>query len=46
MSAEMDRWEREQQKKHTREKRIRRDVRRLIREVRNEPNVKDEPRHE
>jgi hypothetical protein len=39
LSAEMDRWEREQQKKHTRDKRIRRDVRRLIREVReSEPN--------
>lgn len=34
MSPEMDRWECEQQKKHTREKRIRRDVRTLIREVR------------
>lgn len=33
MSTEMDRWECEQQKKHTREKRIRRDVRTLIREV-------------
>lgn len=43
MSAEMDRWEREQQKKHTREKRIRRDVRRLIREVRDEQNKNDEP---
>lgn len=44
MSAEMDRWEREQQKKHTREKRIRRDVRTLIREVREaSPNERAEP---
>lgn len=33
MSPEMDKWEREQQKKHTREKRIKRDVKKLIREV-------------
>ena len=38
MSAEMDRWECEQQKKHTREKRIRRDVKKLIREVRDSQN--------
>lgn len=33
MSAEMDRWEREQQRKHTYEKRVKRGVRTLLREL-------------
>lgn len=42
MSPEMDRWEREQQRKHTYEKRVRRDVRKLIREVTDDSSPNNE----
>ncbi len=45
MSAEMDKWEREQQRKHTYEKRVHRDVKTLIREVSN-PKTSDAQRSE
>jgi hypothetical protein len=45
MSAEMDKWEREQQRKHTEAKRVRRTFRRLGRELaQSSQNVLDEPR--
>ena len=40
MSAEMDKWEREQQRKHTAAKRVRRNFRRLGRELaQSSPNI-------
>lgn len=45
MSAEMDKWERDQQRKHTEAKRVRRMFRRLGRELtQSSPNVQSEPR--
>lgn len=45
MSADMDKWERDQQRKHTEAKRVRRTFRRLGRELtQSSPNTGDEPR--
>lgn len=43
LSPEMDRWERDQQKKHTRNKRYMRNVRKLLREVREARSSGDHP---
>lgn len=45
MSADMDKWERDQQRKHTEAKRVRRTFRRLGRELtQSSQNVKAQPR--
>lgn len=47
MSADMDKWERDQQRKHTEAKRVRRAFRRLGRELtQSSPNDKAQPRPE
>ncbi len=44
MSADMDKWERDQQRKHTAAKRVRRTFRRLGRELAQSPlNIPDLP---
>lgn len=45
MSADMDKWERDQQRKHTEAKRVRRTFRRLGRELtQSSPNAAGQPR--